>query len=292
VTPRLFRSHDAGTIDVVLVLTALILLLRPLDVWWVAGLVLAGAGLAILFERVRRHAVTWWLLSSLVIARIVVVWPLSDNHIYLLAYWCAAIGIALMAPSPAASLADGSRWLLGAAFTLAVLWKALLSPDYLDGRFFRVTLMTDDRFADVVMLAGGLTADQIRANRDYLAPLAEGAALLEPPPYAEPPGVRLLATAMTWGGVALEATIAALCLLPVSGRLILARHAALMLFCLTAYALAPVAGFGWLIATMGLAQCRADQRVLRSAYVVVFFIVLLYSEVPWAGVIADWVNVA
>ena len=29
----------------------------------------------------------------------------------------------------------------------------------------------------------------------------------------------------------------------------LARHAALMLFCITTYALAPVAGFGWLIAT-------------------------------------------
>ena len=100
-------------------LTALILLLRPLDVWWVTGLVLAVAGLAIVFERVRRHAVTWWLLSFLVIARIVAVWPLSDNHIYLLAYWCAAIGVALMAPMPAASLADGSRWLLGAAFALA-----------------------------------------------------------------------------------------------------------------------------------------------------------------------------
>jgi hypothetical protein len=286
------RADDTGAIDLVLVLTALILLLRPLDVWWVTGFVLAAAGLAILFQAVRRHAATWWLLSSLVIARIVVVWPLSDNHIYLLAYWCAAIGIALIAPAPAAALADASRWLLAAAFSFAVLWKALLSPDYLDGRFFRVTLMTDDRFADVVMLAGGLTADQIRANREYLVPLPEGAELLDPPPFAEPRPVRLLATALTWGGLTLEATIAALCLLPVGGRLVLVRHVALMLFCLTAYALAPVAGFGWLIATMGLAQCRPDQRVLRTAYTVVFFIVLLYSEVPWAGVIADWMKVA
>ena len=46
----------------------------------------------------------------------------------------------------------------------------------------------------------------------------------------------------------------------------LARHAALMLFCITTYALAPVAGLGWLIATMGLAQCWWDQRALRAAY--------------------------
>jgi hypothetical protein len=289
VTPR---SDDTRALDVVLVLTALILLLRPLDVWWVTAAVLAGAGLAILFERVRLQAMTWWLLFSLVVARIVAVWPLSDNHIYLLAYWCAAIGIALAAPAPALSLAESSRWLLGAAFTLAVLWKAFLSPDYLDGRFFRVTLMTDDRFADAVMLAGGLTAAQMRTNRDYLAPLPEGAELLDPPPFAEPRAVRALAAAMTWGGVALEASVAVLCLLPAAGRVVLARHVALLLFCLITYALAPVAGFGWLIATMGLAQCRADQRVLRAAYVVVFFVVLLYSEVPWAGVLADWIKAA
>ena len=52
--------------------------------------------------------------------------------------------------------------------------------------------------------------------------------------------------------------------------------------------LAPVAGFGWLIATMGLAQCRPHQRSLRAAYVAVFILILMYSEVPWAGVLADW----
>ena len=58
------------------------------------------------------------------------------------------------------------------------------------------------------------------------------------------------------------------------------------LFCATTYALAPVAGFGWLIATMGLAQCRPDQRRLRGAYVAVFLLILLYSEIPWTGVLA------
>ena len=47
-----------------------------------------------------------------------------------------------------------------------------------------------------------------------------------------------------------------------------------MLFCVTTYALAPVAGFGWLIATMGLAQCRPNQRTLRVAYITVFLVIL------------------
>ena len=72
------------------------------------------------------------------------------------------------------------------------------------------------------------------------------------------------------------------------GGLEIARHALLLAFCVTTYALAPVAGFGWLIATMGLAQCRPRQRPLAGAYVAVFILILLYSEVPWAAVLAEW----
>ena len=68
----------------------------------------------------------------------------------------------------------------------------------------------------------------------------------------------------------------------------LARHGLLLTFCFTTYALAPVAGFGWLLATMGLAQCRPGQSVLRGAYVAVFILILMYSEIPWTGILADW----
>jgi hypothetical protein len=33
----------------------------------------------------------------------------------------------------------------------AVVWKAMLSPDYLNGLCFRVTLITDPRLTDVTM---------------------------------------------------------------------------------------------------------------------------------------------
>jgi len=223
----------------------------------------------------------------LVTTRIGFVWPLSDNHIYLLAYWCLAIGLALAGPAPAATLAASSRWLLGAAFAMAVVWKALLSVDYIDGRFFRVTLLTDERFADASLVFGGLTPDQMAENRKYLEPLPEGAELLDPPPVVEPIRLRLFAAVATWGGLALETLIALLCLSPARRVTEVGRHVALVLFCITTYALAPVAGFGWLIATMGLAQCRPNQRTLRVAYITVFLLILLYSEIPWTGVLAD-----
>ena len=255
------RDED-GVPDSVLTLTAIILLLRPLDVWWLAPFVLAAACLSLVVRAVRRAPITWMLVAVLVAIRIVCVWPLSDNHIYLLAYWCLAMGLALSGPAPAATLSASSRWLLGAAFAMAVLWKAVLSPDYVDGRFFRVTLLTDERFADASLVFGGLSRDQMAENRTFLEPLPEGAALLDPPAFVEPPRLRAFAAIATWGGLALETLIAVLCLILPSGegRIQLARHASLLAFCATTYALAPVAGFGWLLATMGLAQCRPDQR--------------------------------
>ena len=62
---------------------------------------------------------------------------------------------------------------------MAVLWKAVLSPDYVDGRFFRVTLLTDERFADASLVFGGLSRDQMAENRAFLEPLPEGAELLD-----------------------------------------------------------------------------------------------------------------
>ena len=177
---RLLRPADDedGVPDSVLTLTAIILLLRPLDVWWVAPFVLAAACLSLVLRPVRRAPITWMLVARSSRPGSSCVWPLSDNHIYLLAYWCLAIGLALSSATPAATLSASSRWLLGAAFAMAVLWKAVLSPDYVDGRFFRVTLLTDERFADASLVFGGLSRDQMAENRKFLEPLPEGAELL------------------------------------------------------------------------------------------------------------------
>jgi hypothetical protein len=278
---------DDGVPDIVLSLTAIILLLRPLDTWWLSPFAPAIACLVIVNRAIRRAALTWCVLATLVAADVVSGWPLADNHIYLLAYWCLAIALALVGAASAVTLAASSRWLVGGAFAMAVVWKAVLSPDYIDGRFFRVTLLTDERFAEASLVFGGLTRQQMADNRRFLEALPEGAELLHPPAFAEPPRLRAFAAVATWGGVILEAIIALTWLLPGRG-LQSARHVTLLAFCVTTYALAPVAGFGWLLAAMGLAHCRPNQRLLGGAYLAVFVLIMLYAEIPWAGVLARW----
>jgi hypothetical protein len=275
---------EAASAELVFRLTAIELLLRPMGPWFIKPVILLLAGLALIFPKVARAPATWLALALLVAGRLVADWPLPDNHIYLLAYWCLAAGLALRAADVRPPLALSARLLVGLAFLFAVLWKAVLSPDYLDGRFFRVTLMMDDRFAGPVMLMTGLSAEQLKQNRDYLQPLPEGAELLHPPLLVEPPAFRRLAGAATYGMLALEASVALLFLLSWRSRFETARHV-FLLACLVTYAFAPVAGFGWLLLVVGLAQCLPEQRLLRFAYILSFFLILLFSEIPWADLL-------
>jgi hypothetical protein len=267
-------------------LTLIVLLLRPMGPWYARAFLLLLATLGLIAPTALRAPATWLALALLVGVRIVADWPLPDNHTYLIGYWSLAVALGLREPAPTVTLARASRLLIGLAFLCAVLWKAVLSPDYLDGRFFRVTLQTDDRFADVVKLAGGLTDTDLNENRAYLTPLPEGAALLDPPTFHEPASVRWLARGATWGGLTLEAIVAAFCLWP-RPRRVASRcgHTAIMLFCIATYALAPVAGFGWLLLAMGLAWCEPDARAWRHAYVAVFLLVMLYAEIPWSALL-------
>ena len=274
--------HTSSSIDVALRLTAIALLLRPMGPWFVRPAVLALAVLVLIFPRTLRSPLAWGGVTLFVAIRILTDWPLSDNHIYLLCYWSFAIALALRTSRPSETLAFTSRSLVGLAFAFAVLWKAVLSPDFLDGRFFRVTLLTDPRFEAVSQLIGGLSREELDANRRALTPLPNGAELLNPPVVREPIRLRALASASTFGILLLEAAVALLMAAPTTRITHIARHAALLSFCAITYAFAPVAGFGWLLLVMGLAQLQARHVWLRRAYVGVFLAVLFFDQVPWA----------
>jgi hypothetical protein len=266
-------------------LTAIAILLLPMGPWYVRPAILALAGAALLSSRVLFSTSVWIAATLLVGIRIVSDWPLADNHVYLLAYWCLAIALAAGARDAVGTLAMSGRWLIGTAFTLAVLWKAVLASDFVDGRFFRVTLVTDPRFQEATMLIGGLAPADVAANAGALSPLPEGAEPIDPPALLEPFRFRALVALSTWGILALEILVAAAMFLPFGPRQEWMRHAVLIAFCFVTYAMAPVAGFGWLLLIMGLAGTGGRSSVLNVAYLAAFLLVLLYAEVPWPSLV-------
>jgi hypothetical protein len=281
-------------------LTLVILLLRPPGEGALRGITWLAAALALALPAIGRSSLTWLTLAALVLARLVADWPLADNHIYLLGYWCLGVGLCLgLRPANRPSISDPnstmrathathsttalaamSRWLVGCTFLCAIVWKGVLAPDYLDARFFRVTLIADERFADLARTAGGLSDAQLRDNRTALQPLPAGAELLDGPILVEPPALRRLGLVLTWGGIALEAALAWAFLSAWPAALHRGRHVLLAAFALITYGAAPVAGFGWLLAAMGLAQCDRRQHAPRLMYVAVFVVVTIYTETP------------
>jgi hypothetical protein len=261
-------------------LTLVGLLLKPIGAGGLrpALVLLVAAGLV--WPRALRRPALWLALAALTGWRVIADWPLADNHAYLLAYWCLACGLALLAPDPRGALAWNGRALVGLAFALATLWK-LFSPDYLDGRFFRVALVEDPRLAPFAVHVGGLEPALLEERRAYLGLHIDGPAPdFVPPP--EPARFRALAAASTLGVVALEAAVALAFLLPLRRRTWL-RHALLLLFCATTYAVAPVVSFGWLLLAMGAAQCEPEARRMRLAYLAVFGLLVVYAGLAPGG---------
>jgi hypothetical protein len=265
-------------------LTLLLLLLRPIGSGWLRPsiLALAVAGLAV--PGALRRPALWFALALLGAWRVLSDWPLADNHAYLLVYWCLAIALACGAPEPERVLAWNGRVLVALLFGFAVLWK-LLSADYLDGRFFRVMLVADQRLEPLALSFGGLDPRTLEQRRAFLAQHVDGAGFAQAAP-PEPVRLCRLALAATWLALVLEAAVALAFAAPL-GRRAWLRHALLLFFCATTYAVAPVASFGWLLLAMGAAQCNREARRTRLGYLAVFALLVFYHHAPWLrGVLA------
>jgi hypothetical protein len=254
---------------------------------WLRPPAMALAALGLLAPSALASASLWTALTALATARIVGIWPVSDNHAFLLAYWCLAALLATLARQRDAVLAWNGRALIAGAFVFATLWKAALSPDFVDGRFFAVSLVDDPRFASFTLLATGIDEDTLYDLRDVAREHVDGVFVpWEQMPEA-PPRLMAVARAMTFSALAMEAAIAIAFLLPLGWRIARVRDVLLIGFCATTYLLAPVAGFGWLLLSMGVAQLEPARRVARAGYLVAFGLVLVATRWPVLSRLVD-----
>ncbi len=277
---------EASAVDLALRLTLLDLLLRPIGDWMLRPFLLMLAGIGLLIPATLRRPGLWWLLAFFTGLRVVLDYPLPDNHAYLLCYWCLAAALALVAGDTEDFLAWNSRWLIGLVFAFAMLWKLALSPDFMDGTFFRVTLLTDPRFEDLSRLLGRLSLDEIAAYREFLERHVDGRAR-DAAALSLPASFDRLARAMTLWTVAIEGFLALAFLWPRDRGPSRLRDAGLLVFSAATYAAATVEGFGWLLIAMAVAQCDPSRTRTRFGYLAVFALILVYREVPWTSLLAD-----
>ncbi|MEP5763535.1 MAG: hypothetical protein ABJ308_03045 [Halieaceae bacterium] len=263
-------------------LTLANLLLQPIGPWWLRGGILSLALLGLLWPRVLALPALWLTLALLTGARVIADWPLSDNHAYLMSYWCLACGLALYADRPVDALARNACWLLGLVFLWASIWKIVGSADYGSGLFFRVTMVMDPRLEGFARLVGGLSGQELELLRDYVGAHVDGNLLAAMAAPEVPRRFAYVAQAAAWWNMFINAALAVAFLAPAQWLVSRARNVLLLVYCISTYAVATVAGFGWLLIAMAVSQTEADERRLRIAYVATFVLILLYREIPWS----------
>jgi hypothetical protein len=277
-------------LELALRLTLLTLALDPPLLWFERMPVLLLAGLGLALPAALRAPALWLALVAIACGFLAWNFPFPDNHDYLTALWCLAIACALASRAPAEMLAHHGRRLLGLTFLFATLWKLVLSPDFVDGRFFRLTLLTDARFENLAVLAGGMSWDAWERNDLAVDALLRSEPGEEAPQLVEPPELRRLASALTIFTGAVEALLAAAFLWPLGRGLSRWRDPLLLGFAAATFSFATVRGFGWLLMCLGVAQCSPSARRARAAYLAVFGLIALYRAVPWSRALIEWLD--
>lgn len=271
--------EDMQPLELAARLSLLALLFTHIGSWGIRPFVLLLAGYGLLAPGAWRSPLLWLALTGLTGWRVQVDWPLADNHAYLLVYWCLALSIAMTATDSAKILAHHARWLIGLVFVFAVIQK-WSTANFVDGTFFATLYLLDPRFEDMTVLLTPLTYADIDSARQVMAADFRSVthAVL---PFAVPASLRAVASFSTWWSL-LEQTAVALCFLaPAGSWLYQRRDLFLILFCLTAYAVAPVSGFGWLLIAMAVSQSSVGR--VRAVYLLSFALLAVYYYMPWAS---------
>lgn len=275
-------------LELVTIVALLLIFLFSIAQWYVHVPVQILCLSAIIFPPLRRQPVFWLVITAVLAVGVAYNWYMLDNHQFLVLYVSMLVFLAVAQGDrlnlPA--LQTSARLMLALCFIFAVIAK-LLSPDYLDARFFLYEMQFDTRFRMLGAAMGDVEASTIDQHALTLARVVHGEGEpIQPVAVLQTPRMVLGAQFLTWWTLLLEAAIALLFLIPVKRKpFVLLRHASLWLFLVTTYAVASIHGFAWAIIVLALAQLPQEAFWLRNLYLLTAVVLLHLYLIPLAGMI-------
>lgn len=282
-------SDKKHMIAIVPALTVAILLFHGFHHFYFKDLFQVAFIFVLLIPGLLKKEYFWFGISCLALSAVYLEFSSADNHKFLLFYWCLALFFAFQferAEEQRDFMVVSARYLMFFTMLGAVIQKTI-SPDYLDGSFFEITLLTDSRFRDFVVLMTDMDYGTLMENR-ALKNEVRNHYLLEPLASAQlirTTYFQLFAHAITWLNYLDQVVIGALALFRLPLPLEILKHLALMVFIIIVYAVAPVIGFGWLIIIWGYCMVPDELKYLRVGYIGCFVLLALY-EFPFGAVLS------
>jgi len=237
------RIESIDLYKLALQLTLLDFILKPVGSWVIRALVLTVAILALLIPGLLKNTLVWFLLAALTLTWLILDWPLSDNHAYLLFVWCFAVFLSTLIKEKS-MLSKNARVMIGLVFVFAFIWKAFLSPDFLDGKFFSLNMVEDPRFSEFTQLSCDIKNDELNNFRNYVKQHVDGNLLHKENIKFDLKCLNKVSFFLTCYSISLEFIIALLFLLPKRLYISKFRDYFLILFCVSIYSVATVEGFG------------------------------------------------
>ena len=277
------KIENIDSYKLALQLTLLNFILKPPGSWEIRAPVLILAVLGLIITNSIRNPFFWLFLTGLTLTWLIIDWPLSDNHAYLLFIWCFAIFLSAYKKDKSI-LGKNARIMIGCIFLFAFIWKAFLSPDFLDGRFLSINMIEDPRFSEFIQLSCDISSDDLTDIRQYVKQHVDGNLVFEDEFIFNTDCINKVSILLTYYSLTIELIIALLFLLPRKYAVARYRDYFLILFCVSIYSVAAVEGFGWLLIAMGISQSGDTKRV-KLLYLLSYLVVLMYGEIPVLNII-------
>jgi len=242
--------------------------------------------MAVFYRPVLSSSLVWAVIALAASYELMNFWHHAANHKFLTAYWVWALLIAHWCKNEECkkrSLMISARFLIILTMAGACIQK-IMSPSYMDGSFFEISLLTIPSF-DFLLQMMGVDPSLPGFTKSALADLRSASTVVTKNTIFIPIDTTLSIFAMTvtiWN-LLIQFVLEILCFCR-GERLQLLFHWLFLFFIQTTYIAAPFVGFGFLICI--LCYTISAERFPRTSYLyLASMLMMVIYQSPWRQVL-------
>lgn len=259
-------------------LTLLLLILHSGEQWYIKTPIIVLSMLALSIYQLRKNEYVWFTICAILIAANFMDRLVIDNHKYLITYWAICVYLSINSGKGEEFLSKSGKILIGLVFLFATLWK-LISGDFVNYSFMNWALLTDERFAPIVHIFGGLHKYEYGLNYENASKFAVAKSIIDPKQYLHlisNSNIINLSKILTWWTIFIEMAIGIAFFFSKKRTVFWIAHILLMVFIITTYFPVPVIGFASILALMGFCAARKEPY-LQFGYFIILVFVQIYK---------------